>query len=135
MKESEFANHQDVPVSFPDQHSQHDQREKEKQKKVPISNYWRVLSFGDRNDHLVLLLALGSALGSGVALPLMNIVFGRLVSSFNNYFIPGSGVTEQEFKHTVSRNALFIVYLFIGKFILTYTATVSTMLIVLLNDT
>ncbi|KIV81892.1 hypothetical protein PV11_04042 [Exophiala sideris] len=50
----------------------------------------------------------------------MNIVFGHLVGNFNNYFIPGSNVTEAEVKSSVRKNALYIVYLFIGKFVLTY---------------
>ncbi|KAL4995590.1 P-loop containing nucleoside triphosphate hydrolase protein [Aspergillus recurvatus] len=48
---------------------------------------------------------------SYIALPLMNIIFGSLVGDFNAYFIPDSGVTESH---------LYLVYLFIGKFVLTY---------------
>ena len=58
--------------------------------------------------------------GAGAALPLMNIIFGKLVGDFNNYFIPGSGVTEAEFRSSVNQNSLFIVYLFIGKLVLGY---------------
>ncbi|KAL4739048.1 P-loop containing nucleoside triphosphate hydrolase protein [Aspergillus similis] len=47
--------------------------------------------------------------GSYIALPLMNIVFGNIVGDFNAYFIPDSGVTN-----------LYLIYLFIGKFVLTY---------------
>ncbi|CBF87439.1 ABC transporter ATP-binding protein [Aspergillus nidulans FGSC A4] len=42
-------------------------------------------------------------------LPLMNVIFGKLVGDFNAYFIPDSGVTD-----------LYLIYLFIGKFVLTY---------------
>lgn len=91
-------------------------------KRPPVSNYWRILSFGTRREHVVLILAITCAAASGVALPLMNIVFGTLASDFNDYFIPGSGTTERAFKHSVAQNALYIVYLFIGKFILTYVA-------------
>ena len=61
--------------------------------------------------------------GAGAALPLMNVVFGRLVGTFNNYFIPGSGVTEAEFRSSVNQNSLYIVYLFIGKLVLGYIST------------
>lgn len=95
--------------------------EKDKKEKMPpISNYWRILSFGTRTEHGMLLVAFASACGTGVALPLMNIVFGNLVGDFNGYFIPGSGVTERQFKASVAKNALYIVYLFIGKFVLNY---------------
>ena len=103
-----------------------DTKRDEKIKKAPISNFWRILSFGDRADHLVLLVALAAALASGVELPLSNIIFGRLVGKFNEYFIPGTAVTEKQFKHFVSQNALFFVYLFVAKFVLTYIATVGT---------
>lgn len=98
------------------------EKAKEKEKAPPFSNYWRILSFGNRAEHAFLVVALCSAAASGVALPLMNIVFGHLVGHFSGYFIPGSGVTEGQFKSSVAQNALYIVYLFIGKFILTYIA-------------
>lgn len=95
---------------------------KKKTKSPPFSNYWRILSFGTQVEHGALLVAIGCAAASGVALPLMNIVFGHLVGSFNGYFIPGSGITEHQFKSSVAQNALYIVYLFIGKFVLSYIA-------------
>lgn len=95
---------------------------KEKVKGPAMTNYWRILSFGTKIEHGLLLVALACSAASGVALPLMNIVFGSLVGDFNGYFIPGSGVTENQFKASVARNALYIVYLFIGKFVLTYVA-------------
>ena len=35
----------------------------------------------------------------------MNVVFGNLVGDFNNYFIPGAGVTKEQFLSSVSKNA------------------------------
>jgi ABC-type multidrug transport system fused ATPase/permease subunit len=80
------------------------------------------------------------------ALPLMNIVFGNLAGEFNRYFMPGAEVSEQAFKASVNRNryvdlyngcrplddsetcsdeeSLYIVYLFIGKFALTYISMI-----------
>ena len=97
----------------------------DKDKKAPVGNYWRILSTGTRRDHLVLSAALTAALASGVALPLSNIIFGRLIGNFTEYFVPGTSVTEQEFKHSISKNALFFVYLFVAKFVLTYISAVS----------
>lgn len=34
----------------------------------------------------------------------MNIVFGQLVGGFNEYFIPGTNVSEQTFKGTVNQD-------------------------------
>jgi hypothetical protein len=55
----------------------------------------------------------------------MNVVFGNLVGEFVGYFTPGSGSTEEQFKHAVDTNALYIVYLFIGKFVLAYISMVG----------
>ncbi|KAF2181423.1 P-loop containing nucleoside triphosphate hydrolase protein [Zopfia rhizophila CBS 207.26] len=63
------------------------------------------------------------SVGAGAALPIMNIVFGKLVGSFTGYFTVGSGVTEEQFRAGVDRNALYIFCLFIGKFCLGYIST------------
>ena len=72
-------------------------------------------------------MAIGSifSIGAGLALPLMNIVFGRLVNSFNGYFIPSSNVSKGEFLASVNQNALYIFYLFIAKFIFDYISIYS----------
>jgi ATP-binding cassette subfamily B (MDR/TAP) protein 1 len=76
-------------------------------------------------------------------MPLMNIVFGNIVGGFNGYFTPGNGPSEDEFRTSIDYNAyaslfdmvlpiwtngycsLRIVYLFIGKLVLTYVAMVN----------
>jgi ATP-binding cassette subfamily B (MDR/TAP) protein 1 len=126
---SQPTNVTDKPKPRIDEHSEDQSKpetEKEEEKAAPVSNYWRILSFGTRVNHCVLLVALASAAASGTALPLMNIFFGKLVGSFNGYFTPNGGVTKSEFKSSVNRNALYIVYLFIAKFVLTYIAMVRS---------
>ncbi|MCJ1287352.1 hypothetical protein MMC26_006701 [Xylographa opegraphella] len=88
-----------------------------------FGNFWRILSFGSRPEHVLLVIAIACAAASGVPLPVLNIVFGGLVGDFNNYFVPGNDVTESDFKSSISQSALYIVYLFIGKFVLTYVAS------------
>ncbi|EXJ95664.1 hypothetical protein A1O1_00786 [Capronia coronata CBS 617.96] len=95
-------------------------KENVKEEKAPVANYWRILSHRTSTDGFALLVGFLCAVGAGTALPLMNIVLGHLVGDFNGYFVPDSSVTEAKFKSSVSKNALYIVYLFIGKFILTY---------------
>ncbi|KAJ0417263.1 P-loop containing nucleoside triphosphate hydrolase protein [Aspergillus carlsbadensis] len=63
-------------------------------------SYFRIISYGARDRGLpAIVLGLIAAMGSGVALPLMNIIFGRLVGDFTQ---------------------AFILYLFALKFTLTY---------------
>jgi len=85
-----------------------------------IGNFWRVLSYGTTLDRCLMTVGVITSGGGGVALPLMNIVFGQLVGDFNNYFIPGTSTTKDQFLASVNRNALYIFYLFLGKFILSY---------------
>ncbi|KAF9237483.1 hypothetical protein DTO013E5_10125 [Penicillium roqueforti] len=94
-------------------------------KPASLGSYARILSYGTSNGGIyIMILGLVCAMASGVALPLMNIVFGQLVGKFNQYFIPGSGITEQSFKSSVNQDSLYIVYLFIGKFCLTYISMI-----------
>ncbi|KAL2816532.1 P-loop containing nucleoside triphosphate hydrolase protein [Aspergillus granulosus] len=84
-------------------------------------SYFRIIQYGAKNGGLfALILGLIAAMGSGVALPLMNIVFGRLVGDFTQYFIPGTGMTKEKFLAAVAKNTAFILYLFALKFGLTY---------------
>ncbi|PYH40412.1 ABC transporter ATP-binding protein [Aspergillus saccharolyticus JOP 1030-1] len=85
-----------------------------------LGSYLRLLSYTSATDRAVLVVALISSIGSGVPLPLMNIIFGNMVGEFNGYFSDGSTTTEGEFKSAISRLSLDIVYLFIAKFALTY---------------
>lgn len=53
-------------------------------------------------------------------MPAMFIIFGRLVNGFADYFIPGTTMTRAEFQHQLNNNALILVYIFIGKWVLGY---------------
>ncbi|KAL2851265.1 P-loop containing nucleoside triphosphate hydrolase protein [Aspergillus pseudodeflectus] len=105
--------------------------EKEDSDKSPsFVHYIRILSYGARHwGSLAMALGLLCAMGSGVALPLMNIVFGNQVGTLNQYSTPGSALEEGQFTRTINRNSLYIVYLFIGKFVLTYVSMVTMKLI------
>ncbi|KAJ5516806.1 hypothetical protein N7527_008366 [Penicillium freii] len=91
-----------------------------KEQPASLSGYFRILSYLTTKDRMILIVALICSMASGVPLPIMNIVFGELVGSFSDYFLPDSTTTESEFKASVSRLSLYIVYLFIAKFVLTY---------------
>ncbi|KAI1907118.1 hypothetical protein LOZ61_006317 [Ophidiomyces ophidiicola] len=101
----------------------------ETKEKLAFGNLWRVLSYGSRLDHALMGVAGLCAAGTGIALPLMNIVFGplirKLVSDFNGFFMPNSRITKERFLQSVDRNVLYIVYLFIGKFFLGYISLFS----------
>ncbi|CZS91522.1 probable leptomycin B resistance protein pmd1 [Rhynchosporium agropyri] len=85
-----------------------------------FSHYWRIFTYSSVSDRTFLGFASLAQIGTGTTLPLMNIVFGKLVGNFSNYFIPGSTTTKKEFQDTINRLTLFIVYLFIARWILSY---------------
>ncbi|PLB35394.1 ABC transporter ATP-binding protein [Aspergillus candidus] len=94
-------------------------------KPASLASYLRILSYGTRNGGLVaMIVGLICAMGSGIALPLMTIIFGRIVGDFNSYTAPGQSSNQQKFTSTINRNSLYIVYLFIGKFVLTYISMI-----------
>ncbi|KAK2793030.1 hypothetical protein FQN52_002178 [Onygenales sp. PD_12] len=79
-------------------------KEPEAEPSPPWRNFWRMLGHGTALDKFMMSLAAICAVGAGVTLPLMNVVFGNLVDDFNGYFIPGSGVTKDDFTGAVNRN-------------------------------
>ncbi|KAF2429412.1 P-loop containing nucleoside triphosphate hydrolase protein [Tothia fuscella] len=85
-----------------------------------FANFIRVLKFGTKFDWLLMGACTLTAIVSGVTMPLMFLVFGNLVGGFAGYFTPGSGVTKQEFQHSVNQQTLYIVYLFIARFVCSY---------------
>ncbi|RMZ70090.1 leptomycin B resistance pmd1 [Pyrenophora seminiperda CCB06] len=99
-----------------------------KPKKVPqasMKNYFRVFSYGTGLDFVLMSLCCVTSIGSGVAFPLMNIVFGQLVGSFTGYFIPGTTMTSHQFQAEVNKLTLYLVYLFIAKFFLSYISMLT----------
>lgn len=50
----------------------------------------------------------------------MFLIFGRLVNNFTDYFIPGTTTTQAEFQRAINNNALYFVYIFVGKWVLGY---------------
>nr|A0A348AXX9.1 RecName: Full=ABC-type transporter TR06; AltName: Full=KK-1 biosynthesis cluster protein 6 [Curvularia clavata]BBC83962.1 P-loop containing nucleoside triphosphate hydrolase protein [Curvularia clavata] len=90
-----------------------------------FKNYFRVFSYGTKLDYFLISLCCFTSIGAGTAMPLMNIVFGKLVGNFTDYFIPGSNVTRQEFEAEINKLALYIFYLFIGKFAMSYISMLA----------
>lgn len=50
----------------------------------------------------------------------MLVIFGRLVNNFTDYFVPGSTTSKAEYLRAIDHNAVYLVYIFIGKWALGY---------------
>ena len=94
-----------------------------------ISNFWRILSYSTTLERFFMVSAVITSAASGVTLPLMNVVFGKLTIKFTEYFIPDSGVTKDEFLSAVSLNSLYLFLLFIAKFVLGYASIFAVRMI------
>lgn len=49
-------------------------------------------------------ICVASAIGAGVAMPMMFYVFGNVVGDFTGYFMPFSKVTKEQFLLAIHRN-------------------------------
>ncbi|KAG5044166.1 hypothetical protein AAZX31_03G204200 [Glycine max] len=86
-----------------------EKREKRQQKeKVETVPYHKLFLFADSTDIILVVVGTIGAIGNGLGMPLMTLLFGELIDSFgNNQF--GSDVVKQ-----VSKVCLKFVYLGIG---------------------
>ncbi|KAJ5220225.1 hypothetical protein N7468_009429 [Penicillium chermesinum] len=60
-----------------------------------------------------------ASIGAGITMPLMTVVFGRLVANFSE-FGGGNGPTKADFSHTLDRQCLYMLALFIARLGLNY---------------
>ncbi|KAH9894553.1 P-loop containing nucleoside triphosphate hydrolase protein [Xylariomycetidae sp. FL2044] len=89
------------------------------QRQPAFADYLRVFSYATRWDMYVYAVASVASIGAGVTLPLMNIIFGQLVGQFSQYFREGAGdMTRSDFERLLDRQALYIVALFLGRWVL-----------------
>ncbi|GKU90481.1 hypothetical protein SLEP1_g4470 [Rubroshorea leprosula] len=77
----------------------------EKTNTVP---FYKLFSFADSTDWLLMLVGTIGAIGNGLCMPLMTIIFGDLVNAF------GQNQNNSEIVHVVSKMSLKFVYLAIG---------------------
>ncbi|KAM0255913.1 hypothetical protein ACHAQJ_005314 [Trichoderma viride] len=80
----------------------------------------RVFTFGSALDTTIQIVCAFAAICSGAAMPLMALVLGRLTANFTNFGSVNNDQSSKEFMKQVQTNALYFVYLFIGKFVLVY---------------
>ncbi|KAI7201947.1 hypothetical protein KC316_g5026, partial [Hortaea werneckii] len=81
-------------------------------------SYIRVFQYADRDSRLLYATSCVAAIGAGVALPFMDLIFGKFVTTFNNFAI--GVLSPSGYMSEVEKFTLYFVYLFIAKFVLTY---------------
>ncbi|KAH7162695.1 P-loop containing nucleoside triphosphate hydrolase protein [Dactylonectria estremocensis] len=83
-------------------------------------DYLRVFRYATKWDLVAYVAGILASVGAGVTLPLMNVVFGQFTGHFTDYFLEGSTTTKAEFLKTIDKFALYMFFLFIGRFALNY---------------
>ncbi|KAJ5919905.1 Leptomycin B resistance protein [Penicillium verhagenii] len=74
-------------------------------------------------DLMIITISIICAIISGASQPLMTVIFGNLSGQISSFSAGGSAL--EEFRHTLSHNVLYFVYLAIAKFATTYISTVG----------
>ncbi|RYP20552.1 hypothetical protein DL767_009420 [Monosporascus sp. MG133] len=90
------------------------------EREAKFGDYIRIFKYAKGWDIPLMLVAAIAAMGSGMTLPLMNVVFGAFVGSFTGYFSQPPTQTQAEFQAQCDRLSLFIFILFLARFVLTY---------------
>ncbi|KAI4100432.1 MAG: hypothetical protein LQ339_005493 [Xanthoria mediterranea] len=84
--------------------------------------YFKVFHYADSRTRGMYGLSFVGAIVSGAAMPLMTIVFGSFTTRFADF--SAGAISPAAFKTEVSSLVLYFVYLFIGRFVITYLANV-----------
>ncbi|KAK3316628.1 P-loop containing nucleoside triphosphate hydrolase protein [Apodospora peruviana] len=96
------------------------------EQKTALKDFIRIFSFSTWLDKLMLVAAILTSIGAGVTMPVMNIIFGRMVGSFTGYYSQDAATTYELFKTAISTCALYLVGLFFIRLALDYVAYAST---------
>ncbi|KAF9729172.1 hypothetical protein PMIN06_000077 [Paraphaeosphaeria minitans] len=101
-----------------------DSREEASQKGAQggLKSYLRVFSYADQLSWIMNVVAFFAAIGAGAVLPLMDLIFGKFVTTFVRF---STGVlTPAQYRSEVNKYTLYFLYLFVAKFCLFYTHSV-----------
>ncbi len=60
---------------------------KDEPKPSGFKSYMRIFDYADRTSWILYSVAFAAAIAAGTALPLMDLVFGKFVTTFNNFAI------------------------------------------------
>lgn len=93
--------------------------------KRSLGDFWRIFTYSTWKDRLFLCISIVSAIGAGAAFPLMTIIFGQLIGRIASVQAITVQVAQDQYRHLISKSVLYLVYLFIGRFILGYIATLG----------
>ncbi|RYO96779.1 hypothetical protein DL764_007403 [Monosporascus ibericus] len=89
-----------------------------------FKDYIRVFSYAKKWDIVLLIAAAIASAGTGVTMPFMIVILGRLIGSFNDHGSPNAQM-QQDFNDNLNKLCLYLFALFIARFGLNYIAKFS----------
>ncbi|CAG8583643.1 17914_t:CDS:10, partial [Cetraspora pellucida] len=82
------------------------------------SNYYQLYQFATKLDFLIMFVGLVFSSISGVAMPLMTVIYGKIVDYLT--LINNHEISEDEFSYQISKYSLYLIYIAIITFVATY---------------
>ncbi|RDA85869.1 hypothetical protein CP532_4896 [Ophiocordyceps camponoti-leonardi (nom. inval.)] len=89
------------------------------QQVASFKHYRRVFGYATKWDLTAYAAGLVASVGAGITLPLMNVVFGKLVGNFSD-FAPRTEADRDRFSQRLSQLSLYMFALFLARFGLNY---------------
>ncbi|KAJ6441525.1 multidrug resistance protein 3 [Purpureocillium lavendulum] len=83
------------------------------------NGYLRVFKYGSTVDYIVESIGVIAAIGSGVALAMVNLVMGNFINLLSDFTI-GQGQIPAKFVDKAAKYSLYFVYIGIARLVLTY---------------
>ncbi|KAF2014111.1 P-loop containing nucleoside triphosphate hydrolase protein [Aaosphaeria arxii CBS 175.79] len=106
----------------PDVQDKKAENSKEERKSNGLASYWRIFRYADRTSWILNIIAAIAAIAAGTILPLMDLVFGKFVTTFTRF---GTGtLTPAEYRSETAKFTIWFVYLFVARFCTVYIHSV-----------
>ncbi|WEW56462.1 multidrug-resistance transporter mdr2 [Emydomyces testavorans] len=121
VKKKEESNLDDALAHLPE-HERHIIKEQLELPDVKVT-FFTLYRYATTNDIIILLVSAIASIAGGAALPLFTILFGAMAGTFQDILL--KNITYDEFNHTLSKYALYFVYLGIAEFVLIYVCTIG----------
>ncbi|KAM3497223.1 hypothetical protein MY10362_009417 [Beauveria mimosiformis] len=98
------------------------------QREATFQDYLRLFKYANTWDFVAYAAGTAAAIGSGVTIPLLNVVFGKFTTQFSAY-AGTQALADGEFQNQLSKISLYLLGLFLGRLILTYINKYGTKLL------
>lgn len=91
------------------------------EQKTALKHFWRIFTYSSRTDRLLIMAATTASLATGVTMPIMNVVFGKVFQKLTIHAQSGGDDGAQySFMDGIIECVMYLVYIFVARIILEY---------------